>query len=177
MRFGVQQVTLFTDKFCSIIKDELMEVSRAKSVCTASTPTVWRSIAAKLAHHGIKYVDRVTSLGEAVAAGRRRNATVLRARLAAFKKKLPRFRKLARAGVRTARIARTGGVAAITFGQAVTGVAPATLRAQRRAVAHATAPASGPCGQDLDMALLIADGSATGKADPAFDAHTMPIGY
>ena len=145
------------------------------SVCTASTPTLGRAIAEQLLQYGVEYVDRVTSLGAAVAAGRRRNATVLRVRLKAFRRRLPRFKKLAKVGVNTARLARTGGVAAITFGQTITGVAPATLRAQRRAVAHATAPASGTCGQDLDLALLIADGSATGKADPAFAAHSMPI--
>ena len=38
-----------------------------------------------------------------------------------------------------------------------------------------TAPAGGSGGQDLDVALMLADGSAKGKADPAFPAHAMPI--
>ena len=37
------------------------------------------------------------------------------------------------------------------------------------------APAGGIGGQDLDVALMLADGSAKGKADPAFPAHAMPI--
>ena len=37
------------------------------------------------------------------------------------------------------------------------------------------APATGTCGQDLDIALMIADGPS-GKADPAYEAHLQPIG-
>ena len=46
----------------------------------------------------------------------------------------------------------------------------------RGAAAAAAAPASGTCGQDLDIALLIADGGPKGRADPAYDAHLLPIG-
>ena len=28
---------------------------------------------------------------------------------------------------------------------------------------------------DLDITLMLADGGGTGRADPAFDAHTVPI--
>ena len=38
------------------------------------------------------------------------------------------------------------------------------------------APASGTCGQDVDLALIVADGSERGRADPAYDAHLLPIG-
>ena len=43
-------------------------------------------------------------------------------------------------------------------------------------VAAATAPTAGGCGQQLDLALVMADGSNRGKADPAFAAHIDPIG-
>ena len=56
------------------------------------------------------------------------------------------------------------------------GVSNTMLLAQRRAVAAAAAPAAGSRGQCLEMALVLADGSAKGRADPAFDAHAMPIG-
>ena len=38
------------------------------------------------------------------------------------------------------------------------------------------APASGAGGQKLDAALIVADGGPSGMADPAFDAHLLPIG-
>ena len=82
---------------------------------------------------------------------------------------------LRRAGVDTTRVLRTGGVAALTYGEATIGVPPSLLLAQRRAVAAAAAPASGLAGQNLDLALLLADGSAKGKVDPAYEAHAAPI--
>ena len=42
-------------------------------------------------------------------------------------------------------------------------------------MAAAGSPGSGMCGQDLDLALILADGSATGMADPAFVAHSGPM--
>ena len=88
---------------------------------------------------------------------------------------MPKFRRLVKLGVKTDRIVRTGGLAAITFGQAIAGVSSTTLLGQRRLVGAATAPPGGSGGQDLDVALMLADGSAKGKADPAFPAHSMPI--
>ncbi len=64
----------------------------------------------------------------------------------------------------------------MTYGQAVMGVATSTLRQQRQCAAAAAAPANGTCGQSLDLALVVADESVTGKADPAFAAHAGPIG-
>ena len=56
------------------------------------------------------------------------------------------------------------------------GVADGTLRDQRRVAAAVSAPAAGTCGQNLDTALMIADGGPSGRADPTFDAHDLPIG-
>ena len=50
------------------------------------------------------------------------------------------------------------------------------LRDQRRTAAVIAAPESGVGGQSLDLALTLADESAIAGADPAFDAHLMPIG-
>ena len=97
-------------------------------------------------------------------------------RLRAFRQRLPRFRRLRAAGVSTARLLRTGGVAAMPYGQAVMGVAPSVLLRQRRAAAAAAAPAAGVCGQSLDLALMLADEYAHGKADPGHAAHLGPIG-
>ena len=63
----------------------------------------------------------------------------------------------------------------MTYGQAVAGVPPSMLLQQRRAAASAVAFA-GMAGQSLDLALMIADESSRGRADPAFVAHRGPIG-
>ena len=171
----VTQLHAFTSHFCDSITADGGEVSTTKSLCTASSPSLGRRIAGALARYGIQYKDRVVSLGSALGGGRRRNAQVIAKRLQAFRRRLPRMRKLVKAKVCTKRILRTGGIASLTYGQAVTGVATTVLLHQRRAAAHAAAPASGPGGQDLDLALIIADGPRQGRADPAHDAHCMPI--
>ena len=99
--------------------------------------------------------------------------TVARARLANFRACTMRFRRLRDAGVNVPRLMRTGGVAALTYGQAVTGISNTLLLQQRRAVAAATVRTVG--GGDLDLTLALADGSKHGRVDPAFEAHCQPI--
>ena len=64
----------------------------------------------------------------------------------------------------------------MTYGASVMGGSCSLLCDQRRAAARAAAPAAGTCGQSLNLALVIADGSDTGRADPAYDAHMLPVG-
>ena len=161
---------------CDRMTDDLLEVSKAKSVCTASSEELGHTLERDLRRYGIRFMRRVKSLGVGLGAGVRRNAVVGAARLRAFRKRLPRFRRLRAAGISTARLLRTGGIAAMTYGQAVMGVAPSVLLGQRRAAAAAASPATGVGGQSLDLALLVADETAVGKADPAYAAHTGPIG-
>ena len=62
------------------------------------------------------------------------------------------------------------------YGQAAMGVSDSHLLAQRRTAAVACSPASGAGGQNLDLALILADGGRRSIADPAFPAHLQPIG-
>ena len=64
----------------------------------------------------------------------------------------------------------------MTYGQAIQGVSNSLLRDQRRTAAVIAAHDSGVGGQNLDLALTLADENAEAGADPAFDAHLMPIG-
>ena len=64
----------------------------------------------------------------------------------------------------------------MTYGEAAMGVSDSLLLGQRRAAAVACAPASGTGGQNLDLALILADGGPRSMADPAFAAHLQPIG-
>jgi hypothetical protein len=70
------------------------------------------------------------------------------------------------------RVLRTGGTAAMVFGQGNTGVCCSSLYAQRSAVGAAASP--GGSG-DLDLTLVLADGSLRGTADPVHAAHVQPI--
>lgn len=161
---------------CNRITADGMESSSTKSICNASSDEIGERIACGFAPtHRLRFQRKVKSLGVGLGAGRRRHTGIVNARLKHFRKRLPRFRMLRRAGVNTARVLRTGGVAALVYGQPVIGTSPALLLQQRRAVSHADALAGGMAGQNLDVALLLADGPASGKADQAYAAHDDPI--
>ena len=64
----------------------------------------------------------------------------------------------------------------MTYAEGIMGVSNTMLRCQRRAVAAVAAPASGCGGQNLDAALLVADGGPRSQVDPAYDAHVLTIG-
>ena len=153
-----------------------MMVSGTKSACTACDGELGREIAAALADFGITYVPKAKSLGVGLGGGARRNTTVQSKRHRALAARVASFRRLRKLQIDTAKLLRTGGTAGITYDAAVTGVPPSTLLQFRRTCATIQAPASGCSGQDLDLALMMADGSATGMADPAFGAHLIPIG-
>jgi hypothetical protein len=168
----VKELGGFIEKVAKRVHDDDMELSQTKSVVTASNPQLGAEMVERLRPQAIKHMLRVKSLGVGMAAGVRRNAGVLKDRLTQFKGRLPRFRALRVVGVDTARIMRTGGVAALTHGEGSLGVAPSMLLEQRRAVNAASAPQGGLGGQELEFAMMLADGSKKGRADPAFEAHT-----
>ena len=64
----------------------------------------------------------------------------------------------------------------MTYGGAIMGVSDSMLHSQRQVAAAVAAPGVGTGGQNLDMALIMADGGPKGRADPAYDAHKLPIG-
>ena len=81
--------------------------------------------------------------------------------------RVPRFRWLRKLGIDTAMLVRTGGKQALTYGGAIMGVSNSLLRDQRRVGAAAAGPTSGRGGENLDMALIMADGSANGAGIPS----------
>ena len=161
---------------CDRMSDDLLQVSDTKCVCSASTDAAGRRLEERLHRYAIRYQPRVKSLGAGLGGGTRRHVGVTRTRLRDFRRRIGRFRRLRRTGVDTARLLRTGGTAAMTYGQAVMGVSDAMLLGQRRAAMAASAPAAGTAGQQLDLALMLADASRKGQADPAYQAHLDPIG-
>ena len=100
---------------------------------------------------------------------------VAKNRLQGYAARMARFRRLRKIGIDTARLLRTC-IKAMTYGASIMGVSCSLLRSQRQVAAAIAAPGAGTGGQHLDIALMLADGSESGKADPAFDAHMLPIG-
>ena len=151
-----------------------MELSGTKCVACGSSTGLAQEVAAACRPVGaLQVVKLACSLGVGLAGGRRPATHVLRKRLAAFKKRLPRFAAIRRLAVSTAKLLRTGGAAGLTYGQASVGVSPSLLHSQRTAVAKALGDRTG--GGDLDLSLAVADGARGGMADPAFQAHLQPI--
>jgi len=161
--------------FTAALQSMRMEFSPTKNVCVASSPALARAIVEALPGLALKAARVAKALGGAISGGKLRNTLVLRKRLAALKVRKVCFRKLRRAvGARRCHaVLRTGGTSAMMYGISNTGVADSTLAQQRSAVALASVSHGS---SDVDLALVIADGSLKGKADPAFPAHTAPIG-
>ena len=170
----VVQLASATNHLAQGIKDLCMDLSLTKNVVVASHPRIGQRIESKVRRWRISLVRSAKVLGSGFAAGTRRNVSVQAARLRTFVSRKSRFHRLRAAGADVARIMSTGGIAALTFGQAVIGVASHVLLRQRRAVA-ATISADGG-GKDLDLALICAERSDRQAVDPAFIAHEAPIG-
>jgi len=154
--------------------DLRMELSPTKNVCCASSLAISKAVISSLPGIKLKAATQAKSLGSVISAGKVRNVSVLKSRLAAFKVRKEHFRKVRKCvgAKRTHMLLRTGGLPALVYGQAVTGVSNSHLLDQRRAIAAAGVPAGAG---DLDITLSIIDGSPNGKADPAFAAHCDPI--
>ena len=167
----------FIESVAEFITSTDQQLSPTKSVVITSKPELTDKLVSRWAAKGIKLQKktRVKALGVGLAAGRSRNISVAKIRLHKYRTRLGKFRMLRRSGVSTARLVRTG-LKAMTYGTEILGVATGMLRSQRQTVAAVTAPGHGTGGQNLDLALMMADGKANGRADPAYDAHATPIG-
>jgi hypothetical protein len=145
-----------------------LDFSDTKNMVIASTHRL-AAAAVTAAPSAMLHITATTkSLGVGQGAGVRRAAAASAKRTAAFVARRGRFVRLIRAGANAARLLRTGGLAAMTYGVAVMGLSPSALMKQRRAAAAALAVTN--AGGDLDLTLALAG------ADPAVAAHAEPIG-
>jgi hypothetical protein len=173
-KFVRHHVAGATKYFTEAMREVGMEWSPSKNAVLAAKKETATAIIDKLPNLKIQFVERAKSLGGALGAGTKRNVQVQRSRLAAFRTRKTQFQKFRRmAGAKAvSRVLRTGGIAAMVYGQAITGVSNSMLQQQR--VATAAAASRGGSGE-LDFALVYIDGSIKGRADPAFAAHNDPI--
>eukprot|EP00973_Karenia_brevis_P022914 3154750-Karenia_brevis.AAC.1 len=75
-----------------------LKFSDTKNVTCASTDSLGREVSAQLQGIAVQVVSRCVSLGTGLGAGTRRNVQQIRKRYVAFRKRLPRFKALRRAG-------------------------------------------------------------------------------
>ena len=131
-----------------------MEFSPTKNMVLCPT----QRLASKIHGHflGFKVLESAESLGGAISSGRYRAIAILSKRRVFKIRKVP-FQKQRRmiGASRIAVVLRTGGTAALAFGQANTVVSCSTPRCQRSAVAAASVP--GGSGE-LELVVVLADG-------------------
>ena len=171
----VQKHTDAVNAFVADLQSIRLQFSDTKNVTIASTMLLARAANSKLVGLAIKAVSRVVSLGTGLGAGTRRNVKQVQKRLRAFILRRSRFKMLRSSGVQVDRLLRTGGNAAMLYGQKPLGVSNSTLLAQRRAASAASRVRG--CGADLDLSLMLADANSKGAADPAFEAHVGVLQY
>ena len=82
-------------------------------------------------------------------------------RLQGYSARVARFRRLRKIGVDTERLLRVG-LKTMTYGSSIMGVACGMLRSQRQVAVAIAAPGAGTGGQNMDIALMLADGSEKG---------------
>ena len=163
------------NQFVSDLKELRLDFSLTKNVTCASTNALAAEANGKLVGLTIKVASRVASLGSGLGAGTRRNMAQMSKRLAAFRHRSKRFKKLRAVGVRTEVLLRTGGNQSMLFGQRALGVSSSFLAKQRTTSAAATCVNN--CGANLDITLALADGKTLGSADPAFEGHVGVVHF
>ena len=145
----VQAHAASVNLFVSELSELRLTFSDKKNVVCATTRALAEMAADAFDIISVTVAQRVTSLGSGLGAGKRRNMLNVRKRLKAFRARGDRFKNLRAAGCQTDRLLRTGGIAALTFGQRALGVSDSMLLHQRRAAAECTRVSS--AGANLDL--------------------------
>ena len=146
-----------------------MQFSDKKNVCTASRHAIAREITKRVSMVKIKPARDVVSVGSAFAAGTRRTTMKAKARLRAFLCRRRRFKALSRAKVSAARVLRTGGTCALTYGnRPLVFPIPFSWHSAGRLRPPLASTTAGPIST---FSLIIADDWNGHSADPAFEAH------
>ena len=172
---AAKQLADATDVSVQYLEGKLLaEVSPTKTVFLTQSKRGKKAVAAVLRTRKVKFAKTSKLLGVQTVAGKRRCTAALQARLATFKRKIPRIQRLRNAGINVRQITAAVGVPAFYYGAHCSGVADTHLDNSRRAVARAVGTITH--GQNYERALYMCDVAGT-RLDPAFDAHALPIQY
>ena len=139
LRKVLHNVTGATRYLTEGLIDMELELSPTKNVAVASRSALAKAAADQLPLLHLKIANQAKSLGAAIAAGKRRNVSVLKKRLKDFRARIPLFKRMRRnIGAQCSNVLlQTGGVPALVYGQFTTGVSCSLLHTQRVAVASA----------------------------------------
>ncbi len=117
-----------------------LDVSAKRSVTVACRRVIARSSARTLATGKLQAQRAAKLLGTSSGGGRRRAARVLKVRMRAFAKRVPRIQLLRAMGIHTACITRATCTPMATYGADISGMANIHLANARRMISKAAAP-------------------------------------
>ena len=162
-----------TDMMVTLLERDLrLAVSLTKSVTVGSSLRVAKRVEQLSATGKVKAVRATKLLGTPSGGGRRRSIQPSCIRVRKFAAKVKRIHAVRKVGCNTRLMVRAAGTPSITYGCEVMGMSDSHLQSARTAIAAALAPDAG--GKNPDAVLLAMDANG-GTADPAFDAHTLPL--
>ena len=104
----VQELGGFVRNVAESFDEAEMELSKTKSVCTASTESLGKELEANLKDLAVNFEKTVKSLGVGLGAGVRRNTKVMATRIRNLAARVHRFRMLKQLGFDTSMLLRTG---------------------------------------------------------------------
>ena len=122
----------------------------------------------------IKLFSEGKMLGVWGSGGAKRCTKGQKQRLKAVKDRTSRVHALRRAGICTTHLVKASYASAMLYEAQCAGVSDAHLQNVRSAAAQALAPPTR--GKNSELILYLTDAGG-GTADPAFDAHTLPLLY
>ena len=160
-------ITYFQDKLD-------LEVSAKKSGVVTSKPKLADKIVAMDSTGKMKALKVGKVLGVCGTGGVRRCTEGQRSRVSAAGERNVRIHAMRNAGVCAAHVVRTTFPASMLFDACCNGVADGMLRTMRTTAARGMAPPTR--GKNYELVLYAGD-SAGGRADPAFEAHALPIKF
>lgn len=168
------RLPLFARDFAAQVQGGLrLPISAQKTCFTASAPATLRVLKKRLKALGWKGTVHAKLLGVDYAPGRGRRVGVRRRGLGRFEARQPRFSMLRRAGAQVLKLAKTGGLPSIRYGDSAIGASDADLDRARRLVASTAGCAGG--GRSHVIAMMLKDArseSGSSKLDPIFSFTT-----
>ena len=157
----------------SLEVDLKLPVSRKKSAAVISDQTLRCEVKKALQKDKLKVVPTERLLGADFAAGGRRPTKIVKNRIGAVKRRLPRYQALRRGGAKTIGIAKTGAAPALLFATRTLGAPDNVFQQVRANVARAAG-----LGKNMSSAALglaIRDGEKAKKTDPAHEMSVGPV--
>ena len=150
-----------------------LQVSAAKSVVIGATFNTAKKAASLMKSGKVSAARIGKALGVSPAGGAKRCVKTLKKRLVICKNKTGSMHVLRKTGLNVLQMSRAAGTSSLVYGVECTGMSNSHLASARHCTANQI---SAPTRGKLHEAVLHGAGAAGGHVDPAYGAHSGPIG-